>query len=150
MISGLLYNFSMQSIRLGLFSAAIRAVPFDSSAIDVLAGFSAGMIGALITSPLSLVKVRLQTQGSLVGRQTNYSGVFDGLKKVFREEGGIRGIVRLAVFSFSLTWEQVPIVVFGLQCVVWASEVRRSWQATSGQRAGLQNRNWETWDEFPS
>ena len=77
----------MQSLRLGLFSAVVRKTPHDSSFVDVVAGFSSGMVGALVTSPLSLVKVRLQTQGSLVGRQCNYTGVWDGLNKVFRQEG---------------------------------------------------------------
>ncbi len=63
-------------------------MPFDSTLVDVGAGFAGGMVGAMVTSPLSLIKVRLQAAGSQVGRQTyNYRGVIDGLRTVYRSEG---------------------------------------------------------------
>lgn len=92
------YNFSMQSIRLGTYSALVRNLAGEvrgarAVAVDVGSGFVGGMVGSAICSPLSLVKVRLQTQGARVGAGYAYKGMWDGLTCIFRE-GGMRGLYR--------------------------------------------------------
>lgn len=88
------YNFSMQSIRLGIFSWFVTrssSVRVSSSLVDLGAGFLGGMSAAAICSPLSLVKVRMQTFGSQVGAQQAYRGITHGILSIYRE-GGVRGL----------------------------------------------------------
>ena len=42
--------------------------------------------------PLSLVKVRSQTQGSHVGKQYSYRGIWHGLNSIYQQEGGLKGL----------------------------------------------------------
>ncbi|AQZ17744.1 OAC1 (YKL120W) [Zygosaccharomyces parabailii] len=63
--------------------------------INVVAGASAGIIGAILGSPLYLVKTRLQSYSDSVaiGEQTRYKGVWDGLRTIYKSEG-IKGLYR--------------------------------------------------------
>lgn len=58
----------------------------NNSIINLAAGASCGAAAAFLGSPFFLVKVRLQTQSSVVqaGHQHAYSGALDGLRQVFR------------------------------------------------------------------
>ena len=73
--------------------------------ISVISGSSAGLVGAISSNPLMLVKTRLQSsstprvggkaanphQPSIVGYQHHYKGVWDGLRTVVREDG-VKGL----------------------------------------------------------
>lgn len=68
--------------------------------INVLAGFSSGLAGAIIANPFFLIKTRMQSfnkaSASLsinVGQQTYYKSVFDGLRQIFNAEG-FKGLFR--------------------------------------------------------
>jgi solute carrier family 25 protein 34/35 len=67
-------------------------------ALTALASASSGVCGAFVSSPASMVKVRLQIQTTApsaqsVGHQHRASGVFDALRAVWLE-GGARGLFR--------------------------------------------------------
>ena len=82
------YNAVMQGLRLGVFSVLVEASPVASNAgVDLVAGFAGGMVSAAVASPLSLVKVRMQTAGSRVGVQYRYRSLLDGLRSIYRHEG---------------------------------------------------------------
>lgn len=67
----------------------------QSVGVNVFSGATSGIIGAVIGSPLFLVKTRLQSYSGIVkiGEQTHYSGVWNGLKTIFQKEG-VRGLYR--------------------------------------------------------
>ena len=60
---------------------------------NVISWAMSGMTGAAIGSPWFMVKTRLQSQSAqlAVGTQHNYTGMWDGFRKIFREDG-MRGI----------------------------------------------------------
>ena len=68
--------------------------------VNLLSGCSAGLIGAVVSNPLMMVKTRLQSSSkpnilgpdqSVVGHQHHYKGVFDGLRQIVAE-GGVKGL----------------------------------------------------------
>ena len=70
--------------------------------VNVISGSSAGLVGAVSSNPLMMVKTRLQSSSSLkpkasakgssaVGFQHHYKGVFDGLRQIVAE-GGVKGL----------------------------------------------------------
>ena len=65
---------------------------------SIIAGSSAGVIGQMITSPMDLIKIRFQTDGSrqLLGYNPRYHGVYHALVTIIKEEGVLklwRGVV---------------------------------------------------------
>ncbi|KAI9216092.1 mitochondrial carrier domain-containing protein [Blastocladiella britannica] len=89
-----------------------RSVPtwlvrFDTTAVPLAAGFMTGAMGALASSPLFLVKTRMQSYSSDprlagVGTQHKYRSVFHALT-VVTQEGGIKGLWRGASISMLRT-----------------------------------------------
>lgn len=63
--------------------------------INVVSGATSGIIGAILGSPLFLVKTRLQSYSDVIkiGEQTHYSGVWNGLKTIYTKEG-FKGLFR--------------------------------------------------------
>ncbi|EDO19625.1 hypothetical protein Kpol_1018p165 [Vanderwaltozyma polyspora DSM 70294] len=101
-----IYQIALNGSRLGFYepirTASNRALfpgqdphKKQSVAVNVFSGASSGIIGAVIGSPLFLVKTRLQSYSEAfkIGEQTHYRGVWDGLKTIYRSEG-IRGLYR--------------------------------------------------------
>jgi len=114
--SALVYQTVFNGCRLGLYEPLQRALlsvtrgSLDphSHALKVVCGASSGIIGAVIASPLYLVKNRLQAESAhfRVAESHGYSSLWDGLRKVWRREGmaglfrGLDGAVpRVAVGS---------------------------------------------------
>eukprot|EP01127_Copromyxa_protea_P004768 TRINITY_DN14594_c0_g1_i1.p1 TRINITY_DN14594_c0_g1~~TRINITY_DN14594_c0_g1_i1.p1 ORF type:complete len:319 (+),score=34.95 TRINITY_DN14594_c0_g1_i1:34-990(+) len=64
---------------------------------NILAAGTAGILGAMIGSPLYLVKVRLQSACSVasvaVGHQHHYTGMIEAIQSIFKKEG-VRGLWR--------------------------------------------------------
>jgi solute carrier family 25 folate transporter 32 len=56
---------------------------------SLVAGSSAGVLCAVVCSPLDVIRVRLQIQGTL--KQQRYHGTIDAFKTILREEG-VRGL----------------------------------------------------------
>lgn len=67
----------------------------QSVGVNVFSGAASGIIGAVIGSPLFLVKTRLQSYSEFIkiGEQTHYTGVWNGLVTIFKTEG-VKGLFR--------------------------------------------------------
>ncbi|EJS42956.1 oac1p [Saccharomyces arboricola H-6] len=67
----------------------------QSVGINVFSGAASGIIGAVVGSPLFLVKTRLQSYSEFIkiGEQTHYTGVWNGLVTIFKTEG-VKGLFR--------------------------------------------------------
>ncbi|XP_036387260.1 solute carrier family 25 member 34 [Megalops cyprinoides] len=120
--AGLLYQGFMNGVRLGFYSyteaAGLTAVPGGS----LIAGATAGALGAFVASPAYLVKTHLQAQAVAtiaVGHQHNHQGVSSAFATIYRREGvvglwrGVNGAVprvmvgsasQLATFSSAKDW----------------------------------------------
>lgn len=63
--------------------------------INIFAGASSGIIGAMLGSPFFLVKTRLQSYSPFlpVGTQHKYTSAWDGLRTIYTTEG-VKGIYR--------------------------------------------------------
>ncbi|CEP60948.1 Oac1p LALA0_S02e03312g [Lachancea lanzarotensis] len=64
-------------------------------AINVTSGATSGIIGAIMGSPLFLIKTRMQSYSNAVqiGQQTHYTSIANGLSTIYRAEG-IKGLFR--------------------------------------------------------
>lgn len=74
--------------------------------INVVAGSSAGVLGASIGSPFFLVKTRMQSftsSAAAVGHQHQYEGILAALKSVYREGGLKNGLFRGVTASMART-----------------------------------------------
>lgn len=62
----------------------------------LVAGSTAGGIGAFIANPTDVVKVRLQAEGKLEpGQKPRYSGSFHAFYRILKDEGLIKGWYRV-------------------------------------------------------
>ncbi|CAR29184.1 hypothetical protein ZYGR_0Z01050 [Zygosaccharomyces rouxii] len=106
LLAAYVYQIALNGSRLGLYEPSRGFVnkifypdeephKVQNPAINVFCGAAAGVFGAVLGSPLYMVKTRLQSYSSTVsiGEQTRYNGVWDGLKTVYRGEG-IKGLFR--------------------------------------------------------
>ncbi|KAL6933679.1 probable Mitochondrial oxaloacetate transport protein [Hanseniaspora guilliermondii] len=64
--------------------------------INVFSGAISGIAGAIVGSPLYLVKTRMQSYSShiQIGQQTHYKSFIDGLTQIYKKEGGIMGLFK--------------------------------------------------------
>jgi len=92
--SAILYQIAMNGTRLGSYSHFKTILGVDPKSKyffpkNLLAGASAGMLGACLASPLYLVKVRMQSQSSAfaIGHQHHYRGNLHALSDVIKTEG---------------------------------------------------------------
>ncbi|ODV79291.1 mitochondrial carrier [Suhomyces tanzawaensis NRRL Y-17324] len=112
LISGYLYQIGLNGCRVGFYERSryyLTKVLHPGSLgeddkvpqklhINVLAGMVSGAIGSVVANPLFLIKTRMQSYtkahlDTLVGQQTFYRGVWDGLSTVYRAEG-FKGLYR--------------------------------------------------------
>ncbi|QIW94540.1 hypothetical protein AMS68_000058 [Peltaster fructicola] len=72
-----------------------KVVQFQSLPVNIFAGATSGILGAVVGSPFFLVKTRLQSYSPFlpVGTQHQYKNAWDGLSQIYRAEG-IRGLYR--------------------------------------------------------
>ena len=105
----LLYQTTMNGCRLGLYEPA-QALLRERAGLDParpwvkgLSGAMSGAVGAALGSPFYLVKSRLQAQslgaaaaGGFRAKEAHapYAGALDALRRIHREEGGARGLLR--------------------------------------------------------
>ncbi|XP_066578704.1 solute carrier family 25 member 35 [Amia ocellicauda] len=93
--AGLCYQFCMNGVRLGsyaIFEAAgyIHTDGRVSTAKSTAAGAVSGVVGAVMGSPIYLVKTHLQSQSTssiAVGHQYKHQGMFHALAAIRREQG---------------------------------------------------------------
>lgn len=71
-------------------SMALQSLP-----VNIFAGASSGVLGAMAGSPFFLVKTRLQSYSPFlpVGTQHHYRNAWDGLSQIYRSEG-VKGLYR--------------------------------------------------------
>ncbi|XP_061607018.1 solute carrier family 25 member 35 [Phyllopteryx taeniolatus] len=101
LVPGLWYQFCMNGVRLGSYaviesSGYIHTDGRVSGPKTVAAGAAAGVAGAVMGSPVYLVKTHLQSQSSAsiaVGHQHKHQGMSQALAAIYKEHG-IRGLWR--------------------------------------------------------
>ncbi|XP_032431683.1 solute carrier family 25 member 35 [Xiphophorus hellerii] len=95
LVPGLFYQFFMNGVRLGSY-AIIESAGYIhtngrvSAVKTTLAGASAGVVGAIMGSPVYLVKTHLQSQSTssiAVGHQHRHEGMIHALKAIYRQHG---------------------------------------------------------------
>ncbi|XP_061595862.1 solute carrier family 25 member 35 [Cololabis saira] len=93
--AGLLYQFFMNGVRLGSY-AVIESCGYIhtdgrvSALKTTAAGAAAGVVGAVMGSPIYLVKTHLQSQAAssiAVGHQHQHQGMVQALKAIHRKHG---------------------------------------------------------------
>lgn len=103
-----IYQIGLNGCRLGFyepvryelnklfFSSAADSHKVQNPFINVVSGATSGVIGAIIGSPLYLVKTRMQSYSTHVkiGQQTHYKSFFNGLSEIYKHEGGVLGLFK--------------------------------------------------------
>ncbi|KAI4814373.1 hypothetical protein KUCAC02_003569 [Chaenocephalus aceratus] len=92
---GLVYQFLMNGVRLGSFaiiesSGHIHTEGRVSAVKTTIAGAVAGVVGAVMGSPVYLVKTHLQSQSTssiAVGHQHKHKGMIHALAGIYRQHG---------------------------------------------------------------
>ncbi|XP_037605322.1 solute carrier family 25 member 35 [Sebastes umbrosus] len=92
---GLLYQFCMNGVRLGSFSVIessgyIHTDGRVSAAKTTAAGAGAGVVGAVMGSPIYLIKTHMQSQSTssiAVGHQYNHKGMIPALTAIYKQHG---------------------------------------------------------------
>jgi solute carrier family 25, member 34/35 len=113
--AGMLYQFCMNGLRLGSFEVLMHygSTRFGThsdgqSKVNlfvqrVLCGLVSGALSSVVTSPIMLVKTRMQSQASAsiaVGRQHSYASMAQGFRSLYAEGGcTVRGLYRGASAS---------------------------------------------------
>lgn len=95
-----IYQLGLNGCRLGLYEPCRNVVnsvfypdmdprKVQNIPINVFAGALSGIAGAIIGSPLYLVKTRMQSYSSQIkiGEQTHYKSMFHGLSSIYKAEG---------------------------------------------------------------
>ncbi|GAA95912.1 uncharacterized protein L969DRAFT_101074 [Mixia osmundae IAM 14324] len=108
-------SFAPTSVRTG--EASMRKTVLDRSAghstwshlqgsESMIAGAGAGLVSAIVTCPLDVVKTKLQAQGFVQAGARGYHGLFGTLSRIWLEEGP-RGLYRglgPTVLGYLPTW----------------------------------------------
>uniref|UniRef100_A0A3Q1EB26 Solute carrier family 25 member 35 n=1 Tax=Acanthochromis polyacanthus TaxID=80966 RepID=A0A3Q1EB26_9TELE len=95
LVPGLFYQFFMNGVRLGSYaiidsSGYIHTNGRVSAVKTIVAGAVAGVVGAVMGSPIYLVKTHLQSQSTssiAVGHQYKHQGMIHALAAIYREHG---------------------------------------------------------------
>ncbi|XP_068600860.1 solute carrier family 25 member 35 [Brachionichthys hirsutus] len=96
LVPALLYQFCMNGVRLGSYAVIESSGHIRnrhgrvSTAKATLAGAASGVVGAVLASPIYLVKTHLQTQSTssiAVGHQHKHRGMTQALVAIYREHG---------------------------------------------------------------
>ncbi|CAB4257138.1 similar to Saccharomyces cerevisiae YKL120W OAC1 Mitochondrial inner membrane transporter, transports oxaloacetate, sulfate, thiosulfate, and isopropylmalate [Maudiozyma barnettii] len=125
LIAAYVYQIGLNGSRLGFYepirnilnktfypdspSHKVQNVP-----INMVSGASSGIIGAVVGSPLFLIKTRMQSFSKAValGDQTHYTGVWNGFKTILKAEGILglyRGVDAAVIRTASGSAVQLPI-----------------------------------------
>nr|XP_057942720.1 solute carrier family 25 member 35 [Doryrhamphus excisus]XP_057942721.1 solute carrier family 25 member 35 [Doryrhamphus excisus]XP_057942722.1 solute carrier family 25 member 35 [Doryrhamphus excisus] len=93
LMPGLVYQFFMNGVRLGSYaiiesSGYIHTDGRVSAVKTIIAGAAAGVVGAVMGSPVYLVKTHLQSQSTIaVGHQYKHKGMTHALAVIYKEHG---------------------------------------------------------------
>jgi len=94
MLNGCRLGF-YEPIRSNLTTAIYKDPTIQAPFINIFSGATSGILGAMAGSPFFLVKTRLQSYSPFlpVGTQHKYTGAWDGLSTIYRNEG-VKGLYR--------------------------------------------------------
>jgi solute carrier family 25 protein 34/35 len=100
LVCAYIYQIGLNGCRLGLYEPTRKTLngmvfpgddPVKKQAVpvNVVAGALSGIAGAIIGSPLFLIKTRMQSYSEkiAVGDQTHYKSTFDGLYQIWKKDG---------------------------------------------------------------
>lgn len=100
LVSAYIYQIALNGSRLGFYEPIRLALnkylyPDQEShcvqnvGVNMFSGAFSGIIGAVVGSPLFLVKTRMQSYSTAVqlGDQTHYTGVWNGLSTIYKQSG---------------------------------------------------------------
>ncbi|XP_070560979.1 solute carrier family 25 member 35-like [Ptychodera flava] len=114
LVPALYYQFLMNGTRLGTFQCLVNfglVKDKDGNVIywrSVVAGAFAGSAGAVVGSPMYLIKTHLQSQATdiiAVGHQHTHTGFFQAVRGIFKEYGvfglwrGVTGAIPRVMFG---------------------------------------------------
>lgn len=132
------YQIGLNGCRLGLYEpvrhALNRARGLEESdqniPLNVVAGASSGIMGAILGSPFYLIKTRMQSYSPVfkIGAQTHYTSIWNGLSTIFKTEGfkGLyRGVDAAILRTGAGSSVQLPIYN-------WAKSIIEKYQLASG------------------
>lgn len=112
-MSPLYGQIGINAIVFGIYGNTMRLMGDKNLTSQFIAGATAGGVQSILASPMELVKIRFQMQGEGVQKldltkrdmRYHYTSPYDCFKKIYKYEGGIRGIFR----GFNMTfWREVP------------------------------------------
>lgn len=128
LVCAYIYQLGLNGCRLGLYEPIRNATNSlwyganDSShiqniPINVFAGAVSGIAGAILGSPMYLVKTRMQSFSTSIqiGEQTHYKSAWDGLKQIYSKEGFLglfRGVDAAIIRTGAGSSVQLPIYNF--------------------------------------
>ncbi|CAL9728424.1 mitochondrial oxaloacetate transport protein [Monosporozyma unispora] len=100
LISAYMYQIALNGSRLGFYEPIRLALnrnlfpdqeahKVQSVGVNMFSGAFSGIIGAVVGSPLFLVKTRMQSYSTAIqlGDQTHYTGVWNGLSSIYKQSG---------------------------------------------------------------
>ncbi|CAN6627787.1 mitochondrial oxaloacetate transport protein [Trichomonascus vanleenenianus] len=98
-----IYQLGLNGCRLGFYEPVREGLNmlfgYDMSEqqyhLNIVAGASSGVMGAITGSPFYLIKTRMQSYSPVfkIGAQTHYKSIYDGLSTIFKAEG-FKGLYR--------------------------------------------------------
>lgn len=123
------YQILLNGVRVGNYEVCKQSLngclyPNDDPAtnkhmaVNIATGGITGAIGAAVSSPAYLVKTRMQSYATgsaatTVGGQSNYLSLYQGLRTIYTQEGGIRALFRGAgsavIRTFAGSVIQLPL-----------------------------------------
>ncbi|TID29811.1 hypothetical protein CANINC_001626 [Pichia inconspicua] len=106
LVCAYIYQLGLNGCRLGLYEPCRNVInsvfypdidprKVQNIPINVVAGAVSGMAGAIVGSPMYLVKTRMQSYSTQIkiGEQTHYKSAIHGLTSIYKAEG-IKGLFR--------------------------------------------------------
>lgn len=106
LVCAYIYQLGLNGCRLGLYEPArniLNSLFYPDSdprriqniPINIVAGATSGIAGAIIGSPMYLIKTRMQSYSKQIqiGEQTHYTSAWQGLKSIYKAEG-VAGLFR--------------------------------------------------------
>lgn len=103
MLSPLYGSIGINAIVFGIHGNVLRSLGNHDVKSQFIAGAIAGCVQSIVASPMELVKIRFQMQGEGESNPTSkvktnkkyfYSSPSDCLRKIYKYEGGLRGVSR--------------------------------------------------------
>ncbi|ODV85868.1 hypothetical protein CANARDRAFT_198121 [[Candida] arabinofermentans NRRL YB-2248] len=129
LVCAYIYQLGLNGCRLGLYEPArnlVNSLVFPNASdpssiqsipVNVIAGATSGIAGAVVGSPFYLVKTRMQSYSPQIqiGDQTHYKSTWDGLSSIYKQNGLLglyRGVDAAIIRTGMGSSVQLPIYNF--------------------------------------